>query len=80
MPKVKVRGHERFRCEDPEEVKIVEKAHEKYCHCNHDNYDFVKEFFGDCSCVPGQYIRSFKRGCFTTSIESWLKLKEYASK
>jgi len=81
MPVVKTEKYtkERFRCETKEEVEIIEEAQKEYCQ-SHDNYEFVKEFFGIGSLRPGCYINSIKNGQATILIERWNKLKDYASR
>jgi hypothetical protein len=69
---------EKFKCKEPEEVKVIETAKDEYCK-NHDNYEFVREFFDVRSFYPGQYIRSVKIGRIKISKESWVKLTDYAS-
>lgn len=69
---------EKVRC-DPEEGIIVERAHYKYCRSNHDNNDFVREFLDAHSLDPGSYIVGVKKGRIMISLESWNKLKAYAS-
>ena len=79
MPIVKVGKKERFRCEEPEEVGIIERGVEEYRNSGHDVHDFVLDFFGAHSLKPSTYLNNVKRGDTTISIESWSKLKEYVS-
>lgn len=76
IAKIGTRRKGKFRCETPEEVKIIDNVQDEYCK-KHDNYEFVKEFFNICSYHPGQYVRSVKKGSIAISPELWVKITNY---
>ena len=81
MPIVKTRvgKGEKFRCEKPEEVELIDTALGGYRDSNHDVHDFVLYFFGRSSSSPSMYLHGVKSGLTMVSTDGWSKLNEYVS-